>query len=167
MVLSHILLRLIFFGVAIAACGSCFALDFKGIELGEPVSMKRMHQVASVSCSSATAVVGGMEQSCVGYTTIAGMNAKISIGLWAGNIVRIIGLTLPSEKYQAVEDALIVRYGQPIRERLPNGMEMAPRWHFSDGSWIQASDSDLFYPGMAQIDFMAGKVEAASPNEDL
>jgi hypothetical protein len=128
-------------------------LDFKGVELGKQISFEKLHEVANVSCEPHSLPESGVKTYCTGYTTIAGVNAQISLHILAGDVVGYVALQFPPQGYGTVEEALIARYGQPVRVRLPNGQFLGPKWPFKDGSYIQATRQNFFFGGNSTVDF--------------
>lgn len=121
---------------------SASAFDFKGIELGAPSTPNVISEKLGVSCGEGAK---GM-QICNGSVTIAKESATMNLVISHSGIVQRIALTLPSETFDVVSEAMVEKFGKPdqdMRSELQNGFgaKFTQRTLF----WLKKDGRGLMY----------------------
>ncbi len=87
--------------------GSCFALDFKGLRLGDRYTPEQLEEYVSIDNCKKSPSLDSQGIICMGSTTIANYNAAIYMALSRSGKLKYISLTTAKSNKQKIYDALV------------------------------------------------------------
>jgi hypothetical protein len=127
--------------------GGAWAVDFKGIELGDPLWVTEEHSVfGTLDCNpmqldpdayqgylqELQQVVPGARKVCTGATSIAAIPADATVVLGASHRVLRLTFQFAAEDYSQVLTAMMEKWGEGVEE-VRDENDKSVWWDFDDG----------------------------------
>ena len=156
-------LKPLFFAAVIILSSEVRALDFKGIELGQPLWLADERTVfGTLDCNpmqmeaneyqvylqEMQSVLPGVRKVCVANTSIATVPADVTVVLGPSRRVLRLTFQFAGENYSRVTDAMTSKWGEGVPE-VRDQFDESVWWVFADGTSISVhqmpGDNDTTY----------------------
>jgi hypothetical protein len=156
-------LKPLFFAAVIIMSSEAKALDFKGIELGEPLWISEERSIfGTLDCNpmqmepneyqfylqEMQAIVPGVRKVCVANTSIATVPADVTVLLGPSRQVLRLTFQFAGENYSRVTEAMTSKWGEGVPE-VRDQFDESVWWVFADGTSISVhqvpGDDDATY----------------------
>ena len=166
--------RLLSLLVTLLLSGGAWAVDFKGVELGDPLWISEERSVfGTLDCNSMQLdpqayqdylqelqqVIPGVRKVCTGATSIATIPAEATVVLGASRRVLRLTFQFAGEDYSQVLTAMMEKWGEGVEE-VRDEHDKSVWWDFDDGisvsvhltPYADASNStdDILLVGLAE-----------------
>lgn len=179
------MIALILIVLMFVAAQNAFAVDFKGVEIGEKLMISEERTAfgrldcnpMQLSATEYARFVADMQESmpgvrkvCAATTSIATVPAAVTVLLGPARRVLRLTFQFDSESYERVVDAMTLKFGEGIVETRDANDESV-WWDFEDGNVVSVhrmpvddEDGAVDVTSVAMAEYA---MPVASPSEDL